>query len=148
MKNLLPVVFLFILVSCFRSSPPTCDELIRADTEFYTMCKAKGFHDAFLYYADDSVIKIDNHSFPVIGKTALEAWLADEDPKLPLQWKPVKAEISQSGDLGYTFGYWKLPVADTVYYGNYVTVWKKQKDGSWKYVLDGGSSCPKPEISF
>jgi len=35
--------------------------------------------------------------------------------------------------------------ADTVIYGVYVSIWKKQKDGSWKYILDGGNTTPKPE---
>jgi hypothetical protein len=29
-------------------------------------------------------------------------------------------------------------------YGNYMSVWKKQDDGSWKFVLDGGNTTPPP----
>ncbi|MEI7727400.1 MAG: hypothetical protein WCK09_19985, partial [Bacteroidota bacterium] len=63
-----------------------------------------------------------------------------------LKWVPVKAEISQSNDLGYTFGNWELYLKskDTTMYGNYVSIWEKQEDGSWKYVLDAGSNTPKP----
>ncbi len=42
-----------------------------------------------------------------------------------------------------------MPVKDkkgeiTTTYGNYVTVWKRQPDGKWKYVLDGGNTTPAP----
>jgi ketosteroid isomerase-like protein len=63
----------------------------------------------------------------------------------------VKADISSSGDLGYTFGNWQIFVKggptskDTTIYGNYISIWKKQADGSWKYELDGGNVTPKPE---
>jgi ketosteroid isomerase-like protein len=54
------------------------------------------------------------------------------------------AEASISGDMGYTFGNWKFTKKDRVMYGNYSTIWKKQVNGSWKFVCDGGNITPKP----
>lgn len=66
-------------------------------------------------------------------------------PTFTLEWYPVKVEVSKSADLGYTFGNWIFTnVKGEKEYGNYMTVWKKQKDGSWKYVIDGGNSTPEP----
>jgi ketosteroid isomerase-like protein len=62
-----------------------------------------------------------------------------------ISWEPYKAEASSSGDLGYTLGNWKLVTPDTTYYGNYYTAWKKGKDGTWKWVVDGGNNTPAPE---
>ncbi|MGA8309112.1 MAG: nuclear transport factor 2 family protein, partial [Terriglobales bacterium] len=61
----------------------------------------------------------------------------------------VKAEMAASGDLGYTFGNYVLKSKDkdghaVAHYGKYATVWKKQKDGSWKVVMDMGNSSPNP----
>ncbi len=61
--------------------------------------------------------------------------------KFSLTWAPVAAEVARSGDIGYTRGTFQLSfngpsgqkVSDT---GKYVTVWKKQADGSWKVVVD------------
>jgi ketosteroid isomerase-like protein len=55
--------------------------------------------------------------------------------------------MAASGDLGYTFGNYVLKAKDkdgkpVVEYGKYATVWKKQKDGSWKVVMDMGNSSP------
>ena len=62
----------------------------------------------------------------------------------PLSWEPLRAEIAASQDLGYTFGRYALRDGETVKaYGVYVTVWKKQPDGSWKFVLDGGGTTPQ-----
>lgn len=56
-----------------------------------------------------------------------------------LTWHPVLADAAQSGDLGYTTGPWTTfqndrPQAS----GEYVTVWRKQPDGKWKFVVDMG----------
>jgi len=63
----------------------------------------------------------------------------------------VKAEIARSGDLGYTYGNYEFITMDSLQkesktYGNYVTIWKRQADGSWKYVLDGGVSTPPQKV--
>ena len=58
-----------------------------------------------------------------------------------MQWKPKGGTIAQSGELGYTYGLYVLKPAgkDTTLYGTYVSIWKKQTDGSWKFVLDSGN---------
>lgn len=53
-----------------------------------------------------------------------------------LQWWPEYAGIAASGDLGFTTG--PFVVADDKGYGHYFTVWKRQADGSWKWIFDGG----------
>ena len=59
-----------------------------------------------------------------------------------MTWEPVKAEVARSGELGYSWGNWKFVKTDTTFYGNYFTVWKRQKGGKWKVALDGGNSTP------
>lgn len=52
-----------------------------------------------------------------------------------IEWWPVFAGVSMSGDLGFTTG----PAAqDGNRYGHYFTVWKRQPDGRWRWVYDGG----------
>ena len=81
---------------------------------------------------------------PVIGKTALEKYWSDKPETKDLSWEPYKAEAARSGDWGYSLGNWKLALKDTVLYGNYYTIWKKQADGKWKFTDDGGNNTPKP----
>ena len=62
-------------------------------------------------------------------------------PDLKISWHVDRADVARSGDLGYTSGAYEMtfkdatgkPLSDK---GKYVTVWKKQKDGTWKVLLD------------
>jgi len=62
-------------------------------------------------------------------------------PGISLHWQATSAEASQSGELAYSSGTYDLtfngpdgkPVSDK---GKFVTVWRKQSDGSWKVVRD------------
>jgi ketosteroid isomerase-like protein len=49
-------------------------------------------------------------------------------------------EVAKSGDLAYSTGDWKQVYTqdgkERRSSGNYLAVWKKQGDGSWKVLLD------------
>ncbi len=97
---------------------------------------------AFLFYmAEDGVILRDN-SFPSKGKQALrERFSGKSDTSFVLSWEPLYEKISASGELGYTYGlHSNLDKATgKVTKGTYITIWQKQADGSWKFVLDTGT---------
>lgn len=64
-----------------------------------------------------------------------------------LTWQPTHAEVLVGGDAGYTVGAWerRVKAADgktSVAHGEYITVWLKHADGSWKAVFDTGSEEP------
>lgn len=64
------------------------------------------------------------------------------NPDLALVWEPVFADMSAAGDLGYTTGPWigssrSRADADPTF-GEYVTIWRRQGDGTWKAELDAG----------
>jgi len=105
----------------------------------------EGFNAAILYYADSNIVKFESNQLPIIGKAALAASFDKNKDIKTLSWKPEKAEVASSGDIGYTWGNWKFVVKDTTYYGNYFTAWKKQPRGNWKVSLDGGNNTPRPE---
>ncbi len=123
------------------------EELIKADKEFSEKSIKEGIASAFIAYADEDVILMRDKQFPIIGKKGLEEYYSKiKKGNAKLEWTPVKAVVANSGELGYTFGDWIYTAKsskDTVY-GNYVTIWKKQKDGSWKFILDGGNTTPPP----
>ena len=146
MKKIIIAVILF--ASCNTQSKnlskQAADEIIATDKAMNDLAVKEGFHKALLLYADDSVVKPQEGLLPIIGKTVLgKTWSSEADTK-DISWQPFKAEASQSGDLGYTLGNWTFTTKDTIMYGTYYTIWKKQKDGSWKFVADGGNNSPKP----
>ncbi len=143
-------IMLFVLIinlifnlSCSdNSKKPLSGVLLKTDAEFSAMSVEKGMHKAFLHYiAEDGVVLQDN-SFPVKGKeTLLTIFSSKPDTTFTLSWEPLFEKMSESGDLGYTYGLYVHTdkVTSEVTKGTYITIWQKQKDGSWNFVLDTGT---------
>jgi uncharacterized protein (TIGR02246 family) len=95
------------------------------------------------YYADDATVVQAN--YPVAkGKDAIRSALKQTvtDPALALNFRADVIEVSASADLAYAQGSYemtttdpntKMPVTER---GKYLTVYRKQADGSWKAVED------------
>ena len=98
------------------------------------------------WFADDGVA-LGNGAAPLIGKVAI-AKSADWSPKdYQLNWTPTDAMMGPSGDIGYTWGHFEGHSKDAngnrvVTSGRYITMWRKEPDGSWKVVLDAGANEP------
>jgi ketosteroid isomerase-like protein len=154
--KVMKVIKLFLMATVFALScqPSTTDaelreEVLEADRNFSKMAGEKGIAEAFIYYADEKVIKPTPGKQPVVGKFALMEWYEQNPPgDEKLIWEPLRAEAS--GNLGYTFGGYELHtktqdgLRDTVFYGNYVSVWKRKSDGNWRYVIDTGNATDGP----
>jgi ketosteroid isomerase-like protein len=78
------------------------------------------------------------------GKAAIETMIGDmvKDPNFALSFTTDDVEVARSGDLAYETGTWQMTSTDPVTKkpatarGDFVTVWKKQADGTWKCVVD------------
>ncbi|AQG78958.1 hypothetical protein AWR27_06235 [Spirosoma montaniterrae] len=121
------------------------DEIREADLNFSILSEKQGMAKAFTTYAADDAIKLNDGAAPTIGFDSLRAQMA-RMPKTEavLTWQVLKADAAQSGDLGYTFGQWLLSSKDDAgkvssLEGVYVTVWKRQRNGQWRFVIDGGN---------
>ena len=96
------------------------------------------------WFADDGVA-LGNGAAPLIGKVAIAKsanWLAKD---YQLTWTPTDALMGPSGDMGYTWGHFEGKSKDAhgnpvLTGGRYMTVWRRQPDGSWKVVLDAGAN--------
>jgi ketosteroid isomerase-like protein len=119
------------------------------EAEFVKATAEHGLDGFMSYFAEDAS-ELPNGSAVVTGKENIRHSLEPWGPDLSLTWTPVEAEMAASGDLGYTFGHYVLKTRDkdgkaVVEYGKYATVWKKQKDGGWKVVMDMGNSGPSAD---
>jgi len=88
----------------------------------------------------------------ISGDGAVAEYLSTWPDGIRLSWEPVAAMISESGDLGFTRGTYVSVTNDedgndVMHYGKYTSIWQRQDDGSWKFVLDGGNPSPAPEMS-
>ena len=147
-KFLLSSLLVLSLASCnlFTSNkkPAGPDEkllMMNADRAFSKLSVEKGMKTAFLEYIDSNGVLLRPNQFPIVGADAIDFLIQQNDSAYTLQWEPKKGEIAQSGDLGYTYGWYKLQPRgkDSAVFGTYVSIWKKQADGSWKFVLDSGN---------
>lgn len=119
--------------------------IMKAEKDFCDYSVKEGFYKAFLKFADKDVVKLNAENFPVTGLKRLTEFYGERTGPKNLIWKPMDGEVAESGELGYTWGNWEAATADTTYYGNYFTVWKRdKKDGKWKVALDGGNTTPSP----
>jgi ketosteroid isomerase-like protein len=120
------------------------NELMEIDREFARVSVEKGANESFLAFIDDSCVLLRPNRTPVIGRQKIEEMFNSPDTSFTLNWEPLYADISKSGDIGYTYGIYKIEMdspegAAVTKEGTYVTIWKKDKNGNWKFVLDTGN---------
>ena len=136
-----------LLVSCVVAQGQSAlQEMVKTEQAFSKMAQDKSIRDAFMaYIADDGLLFRPG---AVNGKKwMIEHPLPPSDKRPVLVWQPSYAGMSASGDMGFTTGPWeaKADIKDEKIsgYGHFVTVWKKQADGSWRFVVDLGISHPQ-----
>jgi ketosteroid isomerase-like protein len=124
--------------------------LKQMEADFMKAAAEKGSVGYMSYYAADAV-ELPNGTDAIKGKDSIAKTMGFLDQSgNKLEWTPEFADMSSSGDLGYTYGTYAFtskdkdkdgkPITDR---GKYTSIWKKQKDGTWKVVLDMGNSSSR-----
>jgi ketosteroid isomerase-like protein len=147
--HLLPAIVSLILLSgCHtKSEGERADqwkqEIRETEQAFSDLSEKEGIARAFLAYAAEDAVLMRNNQL-IEGREAIAKRLEENQPYLEnatLTWKPDFVEVSASGELGYTYGSYTMTTADSL--GNksestgvFHTVWKRQKDGAWRFVWD------------
>jgi ketosteroid isomerase-like protein len=144
------VVLLSLNIARAQSAASGPETLRQLEADFMKAAAERGSQGYMSYYAEDAV-ELPNGADMIQGKENIAKGMGFLDQKdNHLTWTPVHADMAASGDLGYTFGTYEFRSKDkdgkpTVQYGKYASVWKKQKDGSWKVVMDMGNASPSPK---
>ena len=125
---------------------PNEDAMIAADQAFNDLAQKEGVAKAFAAYAAPDARMFRGEETPVSGPAAIEALMAEQYAAGgSLTWAPKEAVSSDDGTLGFTHGRWsyetpKLEDGTTkTATGSYVSVWRKQADGSYKFAVDIGN---------
>ncbi len=122
--------------------------MVNTELAFARMSAEQGTRPSFMaFIAEDGILFRPR---AVKGKKWMSEHPVPASDKRPLlSWYPAIADISLVGDMGYTTGPWEYKAdihdAAPVAWGNFLTVWKRQPDRSWKFAIDLGISNPKPE---
>ncbi len=117
-------------------------ELLRVDSAFAAMSMLHGGKAAFLAFASEDAVALGGGAQMSEGRNAIASGFDGFPAGAVLEWWPVAAQIARSGDLGCTVG--EARIATLKHYSKYLTIWKRQPDGSWKFVADGGNVRPAP----
>lgn len=136
---------LIALVLCIGIAAQTdLQKVIDTEHAFAQLAADKNTRTAFLAnMADDALVFVPDKTN---GKAF---WTARPEATSLLSWAPNFADVSSNGILSYTTGNWEFrpkgkadaPVA----FGDFITLWLRQPDGKYKFVIDIGVGHPKPD---
>jgi ketosteroid isomerase-like protein len=131
--------------------PAGPDQLLAADAEFSRRSATVGAGPAFGEFAEPGALLLRGAGGAMLwGDTAIAGFIGGAIPTTDrLTWTPRVAHLAPGGDLGFTVGdavYRHLPAAGgaELSYTKYLTVWRRQPDGRWRYAADGGNDAPAP----
>jgi ketosteroid isomerase-like protein len=118
-----------------RAAPRSANvgPVVAAERAFAAAARTDGANAAFLRFSAPDAIIFQPE--PTLAKPALQA---HPIPAIALKWWPAYAGIAVSGDLGFTTGPYLIGEGDRQVHGWYFTIWRRQPDGSWRWVLDHG----------
>ncbi len=127
------------------------ESLAASERAFARHSVEHGMRAAFLeYFADDGI-----NFAPDPGNTR-QRFRARPDAIEPfvLDWHPAIAAVARAGDLGFTTGPYTItgraPAVREPAQGIFFSVWRRQADGSWRVIVDGGvpTNAPVPDAAF
>jgi len=128
-----------LLAACpALAQTPDAAPIVAAERAFAADFPAMGFAGSFRKWGRADAILINGGQAQTLEKVFEGAPLTRQPGEPLIEWHPTFAGVARSGEMGFTTG----PAArDGVGYGHYFTVWKRQADGQWRWVYDGGSNA-------
>lgn len=112
--------------------------VVAAELGFAQLAQEKGQWTAFRETATkDAVMFVPQ---PVNAQTFLKG---KANPPVAVRWQPHQVWSSCDGSLAVTRGAWQRPTG----VGYFTTVWQRQKDGKYKWIMDQGDDLAEPLIA-
>jgi ketosteroid isomerase-like protein len=113
----------------------------------FAKATAEGGGKAFAAWFAEDGVSLANGEAPVHGREAIAKQATWSPKNYQLLWTPTDAVMSPTGDMGYTWGHYEGHSRDPdgnskVISGRYLTIWRKEPDGSWKVTLDASNDEP------
>ncbi|MFN1834532.1 YybH family protein [Balneola sp. MJW-20] len=140
-KSYTVLILICIIISCTHSDQTEIwkEEILNTEREFSAMAAREGIAEAFINFADEDAVLMRNNEL-IKSRDSISSFYAGR-MDTGLSWEPDFVEVSESGDLGYTYGQYSYTYQNTdgdtaTVTGIFHTVWKRQSDGGWKFVWD------------
>jgi ketosteroid isomerase-like protein len=144
MKNILLLVAgAALLVACHPAVDKEAvkKEIFQMEKAFEKMAAEKSIAEAFAHFAADSAVIKRQRDTLITGKANIRAFYEHGNTNATVHWTPDFIDVADDGSMAYTFGKYVWQTKDEAgniqeYKGVFHTVWKRQPDGSWRYVWD------------
>lgn len=122
-----------------QDDAPDASPVIAAERAFAAEAGRIGWVEAFLAFSTDDAIVLG--AAPENAHEALSGIDPANRGDTSLTWGPDFAGVSRGGDIGFTTGPYNGGGAA---FGQYFTVWRRQDDGGWNWIYDGGTNQRTP----
>jgi ketosteroid isomerase-like protein len=144
------LVLLFLGAAPGLTSGKETDAILAADAAWLRVYQEKDLAKS-VAFCDEQGSMLAPDAPIATGKNAIAKVIADDFAHENITWHANKVGVARSGDLGYTSGTTEMNLKDAsgktvAYKGKYLTVWKKQEDGSWKVLYDMFNSDLPPTL--
>jgi ketosteroid isomerase-like protein len=120
--------------------------LLELETKLARDVAARGGQAILDRMAPDAVMLMNGQA-PLAGLEKISKAMRWTAKDYQMSWTPAAAMMSPSGDMGFSWGHYEGRSIDVngfsvVNKGRYMTIWRKEKNGEWKIVLDAGADEP------
>ena len=111
-------------------------KVVGTEIAFARMAQDEGLWTAFREYAAEDAVMFMPQA------TSAQTWLKGRnDPPEPIRWQPHQVWSSCDGSLAVSTGAAQYPDGS---HGYFVTVWKRQADGAYRWIMDTGGTLDEP----
>ena len=115
---------------------PDPSSVFAAEIAFNRLAQQKGQWTAFRETAAEDAVMF------VPQRVLAKQWLKGRaDPPGSVTWTPSTIHVSCDGNLAASTGNWKRPDGSV---GYFTTIWRRDKNGAWKWILDHGDTLANP----
>lgn len=138
------VALLFATLVAIACTPlgdatPDAAPVVEAERAFAAEAQRTGWVESFIAHSTEDAIVLGAR--PANAHAAMRGIDPANLGDTSLNWAPEFAGISNGADFGFTTGPYNG--GDTAF-GQYFTVWRRQSDGAWKWIYDGGTNSRTP----
>ena len=145
MRFIISFLIVTFLYACKEQSVDTKAEgekLMQLSRDWSASAGTDSIEKTLSYWANDAVVMSPGQP-PIKGKDAIRAMVieASKIPGFKISWKPLTVSVSKNGDMAYMTEENQISVNDSTgksitEFNKVVTIWRKEKDGLWKNVVD------------
>ena len=144
LRALVAAAALLAGTGCVSTVSPTDSrsQILQLDAEWSGAAQGRDVDRVVSFWADDAIV-FPPGSPPLKGKPAIREFVEKSflTPGFGISWKTTSVAVSRSGDLAYATGTNRVSFTGpdgkpVTVEGKAVTVWRREKEGLWKCVID------------